>query len=72
MRDYHVNLFCRDDDHGYIANIPDLRHCLAFGTTLEEALREVLITKKTWPSAAEENHLEIQEAIYSPLIYQVV
>ncbi|MBL4823882.1 MAG: type II toxin-antitoxin system HicB family antitoxin [SAR324 cluster bacterium] len=71
MRDYHVNLFYSDDDKGYIADIPDLQHCSAFGATPEEALREVLIAKKTWLETAEENHLEIPEAIYRPVIYQV-
>lgn len=71
MRDYHVNLFYSDDDKGYIADIPDLQHCSAFGASPEEALREVLIAKKAWLAAAEENHLEIPSPSYRPLIYQV-
>ena len=42
MRDYHINLFYSEEDEGYIADIPDLKHCSAFGSTPEEALREVL------------------------------
>jgi predicted RNase H-like HicB family nuclease len=48
-----------------------LQHCSAFGATPEEALREVLIAKKSWLVGAEGNYLEIPEAIYRPLIYQV-
>ena len=40
MKDYHVNVFYSDEDHGYIADIPDLRACSAFGNTPEEALHE--------------------------------
>ena len=37
MRDYHINLFYSEEDEGYIADIPDLKHCSAFGSTPEEA-----------------------------------
>jgi predicted RNase H-like HicB family nuclease len=33
MRDYHINVFFSDEDDGYIADIPDLTHCSAFGAT---------------------------------------
>jgi len=52
MRDYHINLFYSEEDEGYIADIPDLKHCSAFGPTPEEALREVLKAKKAWLEAA--------------------
>ena len=31
MKDYHINVFYSDDDDGYMADIPDLQHCSAFG-----------------------------------------
>jgi len=46
MKDYHINVFYSDDDEGYIADIPDLKHCSAFGKTPEEALNEVLKAKE--------------------------
>ena len=46
MKDYHIHIFYSDDDDGYIADIPDLRHCSAFGKTPDEALTEVLKAKK--------------------------
>ena len=67
---YHINIFYSDDDGGYIADIPDLRHCSAFGGTPEEALDEVLAAMKLWVEAAEENNLEIPRARYKPAIYQ--
>jgi predicted RNase H-like HicB family nuclease len=40
---YHIDIFWSDEDGGYIANVPDLRYCSAFGESYEEALREVLV-----------------------------
>jgi len=30
MKDYHINIYS-DEDGGYIADIPDLKFCSAFG-----------------------------------------
>jgi predicted RNase H-like HicB family nuclease len=46
MKDYHINVFYSEEDKGYIADIPDLKHCSAFGNTPEEALTEVLKAKE--------------------------
>ena len=48
MKDYPINVFYNEDDEGYIADIPDLPYCSAFGTTSKEALREVLQAKQAW------------------------
>ena len=48
MSDYHINVFYSEEDGGYIADIPDLKSCSAFGRTPDEALREVQIAKKAW------------------------
>jgi len=40
VKDYHINIFYSEEDGGYIADIPDLEACSAFGTTAEEALTE--------------------------------
>lgn len=41
---YHIN---SKADEGYIADIPDLKYCSAFGATVKEAAKEVLIAKTT-------------------------
>ncbi len=69
MKDYHINLFCSDEDEGYIADIPDLKHCSAFGSTPEEALREVLKAKEAWIEAARAGGKEIPAPRYRPFIY---
>ena len=69
MRDYHVNIFYSEEDEGCIADIPDLKHCSAFGTTPEEALHEVLKAKEAWIEAARANGKPIPEPRFRPLIY---
>jgi predicted RNase H-like HicB family nuclease len=71
MKDYHINSFYSEDDEGYIADIPDLKFCSAFGDTPEEALREVLIAKAAWLEAALAEGKPIPPANYKPIIYQV-
>ena len=41
MKDYHINIFFSDEDEGYIADIPELAMCSAFGATPAEALAEL-------------------------------
>ena len=72
MTDYHINIFYSEEDGGYIADIPDLEACSAFGRTPEEALREVEIAKAAWLEAASAEGKPIPPARYRPAIYQVV
>lgn len=70
MKDYHVNVFFSEEDGGYIADIPDLAHCSAFGDTPEEALRAVLEAKEAWLDAAHSEGKPVPEPRYRPVIYQ--
>ena len=70
VKDYHINIFYNEEDEGYIADIPDLKYCSAFGDTPEEALREVLIAKETWLVAAQAESKPIPLPRYKPVIYQ--
>ena len=70
MTDYHINIFYSDGDGGYIADIPDLEACSAFGATAEEALAEVERAKKAWIEAAREARKPVPEPRYRPVIYQ--
>ncbi|EAZ90488.1 type II toxin-antitoxin system HicB family antitoxin [Crocosphaera chwakensis] len=72
MKDYHINIFYSEEDDGYIADIPDLKYCSAFGSTEEEALREVLKAKTAWLEAAKAEAKPIPEPKYRPAIYQLV
>ncbi len=71
MQDYHINIFYSEEDSGYIADIPDLEACSAFGETPGEALKEVEKAKSLWLEAAHAEGKPIPRPRYRPIIYQV-
>jgi len=71
MKDYHINIFYSEDDEGYIADIPDLEMCSAFGETPAEALAEVETAKKLWLEAASAEKKPIPPPRYRPAIYKL-
>lgn len=71
MKDYHINIFYSEEDEGYIADIPDLEACSAFGETPFEALQEVEIAKAAWLEAALSEGKRAPQPKYRPVIYQV-
>jgi len=71
MRDYHINIFYSEEDGGYIADIPDLKACSAFGNTPAEALAEVERAKTAWQETARAEGKPIPKPRYKPVIYQV-
>ena len=70
MSDYHINIFYSDEDEGYIADIPDLEACSAFGETPEQALAEVAKAKAAWLAAARDRRKPVPVPRYRPVIYQ--
>ena len=71
MEHYHINIFYSEEDSGYIADIPDLDACSAFGGSPEQALREVEIAKDAWIEAARAEGKPIPTPAYRPVIYQL-
>ena len=71
MKDYHINIFYSEEDEGYIADIPDLEACSAFGETPMEALQQVETAKVVWLEAARAEGKAIPQPKYRPVIYQV-
>lgn len=72
VKDYHINIFWSESDECYVADIPDLAFCSAFGATPEEALREVQVAKELWLEVAREEGKPIPPPMYRPAIYQPV
>ena len=72
MKDYHINIFWSEDDDCYVADIPDLAFCSAFGSTPEEALAELRIARELWLEVAHEDGKPIPPPTYRPAIYQSV
>jgi predicted RNase H-like HicB family nuclease len=64
VSDYHINVFYSEDDDGYIADIPDLKSCSAFGVTPEEAVRELQIAKAAWIESCRANNKPIPRPAY--------
>jgi len=71
MNRYHINLFYSLEDEGYIADVPDLWPCSAFGETPQQALDEVLIAIEGWLETAREKSIAIPEPRYRPAIYEI-
>ena len=71
MSDYHINIFFSDEDSGYVADIPDLDSCSAFGKAPEEALAQVELAKEAWLAAAREAGKPVPPPRYRPAIYQL-
>jgi predicted RNase H-like HicB family nuclease len=70
VKDYHINIFYSEEDGGYIADIPDLDACSAFGETADQALAEVERARSAWIAAAQAAGKPVPEPRYRPVIYQ--
>jgi predicted RNase H-like HicB family nuclease len=66
VSDYHINVFYSDEDAAYVADIPDLDACSAFGQTAEQALSEVEKAKELWLDAARSAGKPIPQPRYRP------
>jgi predicted RNase H-like HicB family nuclease len=62
--EYHVSLFWLEADSAWVADVPDLQSCSAFGDTPSEALAEVEKAMDAWLEVAREDGLPIPEARY--------
>jgi predicted RNase H-like HicB family nuclease len=49
---YKIDVFYSHEDEGYIAVVPELPGCSAFGETKEEALEEIEVAKSLWLATA--------------------
>ncbi len=72
MKDYHINVFFSEEDGCYVADIPDLQFCSAFGDTPAEAVAEVTVAKELWIESAREHGDAIPKPRYRPAIYQAI
>jgi len=62
-KDHHIEIFYSKDDEGWIAEIPELKFCSAFGKTPQAALAEVLVAKEVWLESAKSNRKEIPKPL---------
>ena len=69
MIEYHINVFWSEEDEGWIADVPDLPGCSAFGQSPQEALAEVLQARDAWIATAKEAGDPIPPPRYRPALY---
>jgi len=56
---YEIDIFWSEDDETYIAVVPDLLYCSAWGETYEEALAQVKVAIR--------GHLKVAEKYGDPI-----
>jgi predicted RNase H-like HicB family nuclease len=70
MKDYHINIFWSDEDGAYVADIPDLAYCSAFGDTPRAALDALEQAKAVWLESARTEGKPVPPPSYRPVIYE--
>jgi predicted RNase H-like HicB family nuclease len=59
MFKYAIQIFYSEEDEGYIAVVPELPSCSAFGASEKDALKEVMIAIDLWLDTAKKENREI-------------
>jgi predicted RNase H-like HicB family nuclease len=72
MYKYAIEIFYSGEDGGYIAVVPELAGCSAFGKTEEAALKEVMTAMELWLKTAEKEGREIPRPAGSELLKAIV
>jgi predicted RNase H-like HicB family nuclease len=72
MKDYHINIFWSDEDDAYVADIPDLAYCSAFGDTPRDALDALEQARAVWLESARAEGKPVPPPSYRPVIYEAV
>ena len=72
MYNYSIEIFYSEDDKGYIAVVPELAGCSAFGETEKEALEEVMTAMELWLEPAEKEGRKIPQPSGKELLKEIV
>ena len=59
MNKYEIIIYWSNADNVFIAEIPELKGCVAHGETQDEALKEVSLLANEWMKIAKENGWDI-------------
>jgi predicted RNase H-like HicB family nuclease len=65
---YAIEIFSSEEDEGYIAVVPELPGCSAFGETEEEALKEIKVAIDLWLEVAEKEGRQIPKPFEKELL----
>lgn len=58
---YEVIIYWSETDKVFVAEMPELKGCMAYGDTQDEALREINLLAEEWLILAKEKGWEIPE-----------
>ena len=61
--DYEIKVFYSREDKGWMAVIPELPGCSAFGASPQQAVKELDVAKELWLQAAKREKRNIPEPI---------
>jgi len=70
MNDYYLVVFYSARDGSWIADVPELEYCSAFGDTPEQAVHEVMMAKEAWLASARAHGDPVPEPRYEPELYK--
>jgi predicted RNase H-like HicB family nuclease len=63
---YAIVVFWSEEDAAWVADVPDLKSCTAFGNSPKEAFVEVQVAMDAWLAAARDAGLPIPKPRYQP------
>jgi predicted RNase H-like HicB family nuclease len=72
MYKYAIEIFYSEEDDGYIAVVPELPGCSAFGDTEKEALKEVMDAMELWLATAKKEGRLIPKPAGKELLRAIV
>ena len=72
MYKYAIEIFYSEDDEGYIALVPELSGCSAFGESEEAALQEVIMAMELWLETAKKEGRDIPKPAGKELLKAIV
>jgi predicted RNase H-like HicB family nuclease len=61
MSKYEIIIFWSKEDNAFVAEMPELKGCIAHGGTQDEALKQVKIVADEWLKLAKEEGWKIPE-----------
>lgn len=72
MYKYAIEIFYSEDDEGYIALVPELAGCSAFGEDEGAALKEAMAAMELWLETAEKEGRKIPQPAGKELLRAIV
>ena len=69
MNRFEIIIYWSDEDHAFVADVPELPGCMAHGDSQEHALAEVKEAMVLWIESAQANGRAVPQARGSRLLF---